>query len=67
MCKKVYKKHRWFTKHMTREAKIFALFLYTEFVIIPAIKTNDTRTLRAIEKLSESGALKAWLESDKIG
>jgi hypothetical protein len=67
ICKKDYKKYGWYKKHMTRESKMFALFLFIRFYVIPAIETNDKRTLRVIKKISESGALKAWLESDEIG
>jgi len=66
ICKKEYKKYGWYDKHMTRETKKFALFLFTIFFILPAIEMNDERTLRAIKKMSESGALKAWLMSDKL-
>jgi len=54
ICKTEYKKHGWYRKHMTRETKTFALFLYTEFFILPAIETNDKRTLSVIKKISES-------------
>ena len=68
ICKKEYKKYGWYEKHIIRESKKFALFLFTEFFILPAIETNNERTLRAIEKISENKeALKAWLEGDVIG
>lgn len=52
---------------MTRETKKFALFLFIEFFILPAIETNDKRMLRVVEKISENKeALKAWLMSDKL-
>jgi len=67
VCKKEYKKYGWYKKHITRETKKFVLFLYTGFFIIPAIETNDKRTLRVIKKISENKeALKAWLMSDKL-
>jgi len=61
VCKKEYKRYGWYRKHMVREYKISALFLY---IIFPAIEMNDKRTLRVISENKE--ALKAWLMSDKL-
>jgi hypothetical protein len=41
ICKKEYKRYGWYNKHMMREYKVFAAFLVTGIIILPAVRSGQ--------------------------